>query len=421
MAEGLLRHLAGDRFVVMSAGTEATHVRPLAIRAMDEIGIDVSGQESKTLERYLGEPFDYVITVCDEANEACPFFPGAKNRLHWSFEDPSQAEGSEDERLAVFPRELVNRARTVVGSGRARERKHLARGWELRGMMRCGCGRKMGTRTTESSGRLFHYYVCRRSPASRKTGECAQRCVRATRVEDAMWRFVSELLKEPDKIRTGIEELIEQERDAARSDPQPETELWEEKIEECARLRSAYQGQQAAGLMTLEELSSKLAKLEETRRTAEAELAALEVREERVRELEADRDALVASYVEVLPEALDSLSGEERTRVYRMLQLEVRPDPEGYEVRGVLCNSRPRGRRRSCFTKGSSSAPLTRKPSGIGVTSILNIRYTLCRSSPERPSKPPGTISAMSLTKVSRSASRSSTRCSRRARASSSA
>jgi hypothetical protein len=245
-----------------------------------------------------------------------------------------------------FPRELVNRARTVVGSGRARERKHLARGWELRGMMRCGCGRKMGTRTTESSGRLFHYYVCRRSPASRKTSECAQRCVRATRVEDAMWRFVSELLKEPDKIRTGIEELIEQERDAARSDPQPETELWEEKIEECARLRSAYQDQQAAGLMTLEELGSKLAKLEETRRTAEAELAALETREERVRELEADRDALLASYAEMVPEALEGLSGEERTRVYRMLQLEVRPDPEGYEVSGVLCNSRPRGRRR---------------------------------------------------------------------------
>src|ERR671917_7234 len=111
--------------------------------------------------------------------------------------------------------------------------------------------------------------------------------------------------------------------------------------------------------MTLEELASKLAKLEETRRTAEAEL-------------------------EALPEALDSLSGEERTRVYRMLQLEVRPDREGYEVSGVLCNSRPRGRRRSCFTKDSSSAPLTLKPSGTGVTSILNLRYTLCRSSPER-------------------------------------
>ena len=119
MAEGLLRDLAGDHFEVMSAGTEATHVRPLAIRAMKEIGVDISGQESKTLDRYLEEQFDYVITVCDDANEACPFFPGARNRLHWSFEDPSQAEGSEHERLEVFrsvrvrirehiERELVN-------------------------------------------------------------------------------------------------------------------------------------------------------------------------------------------------------------------------------------------------------------------------------------------------------------------------
>jgi arsenate reductase (thioredoxin) len=102
MAEGLLRHLAGDRFEAYSAGTEATYVRPLAIRAMDEIGVDISGQESKTLDRYLGEPFDYVITVCDDANEACPFFPGATTCLHWSLPDPSAAKGSEEERLAVF-------------------------------------------------------------------------------------------------------------------------------------------------------------------------------------------------------------------------------------------------------------------------------------------------------------------------------
>ena len=102
MAEGMLRDLAGDRFEAFSAGTEATRVRPLAIRAMEEIGVDISGQESKTLGRYLREPFDYVITVCDDANEACPFFPGAQSRLHWSFEDPSKAEGSEEERLAVF-------------------------------------------------------------------------------------------------------------------------------------------------------------------------------------------------------------------------------------------------------------------------------------------------------------------------------
>jgi arsenate reductase len=102
MAEGLLRHLAGDRFEAHSAGTEATRVRPLAVRAMAEIGVDVSGQESKTLDRYVKEPFDHVITVCDDANEACPVFPGAKSRLHWSLRDPSRADGTEEERLAVF-------------------------------------------------------------------------------------------------------------------------------------------------------------------------------------------------------------------------------------------------------------------------------------------------------------------------------
>jgi arsenate reductase (thioredoxin) len=74
MAEGLLRALAGDRFEAHSAGTEATHVKPLAVRAMGEVGVDITDQESKTLERYVEEPFDYVITVCDDANEACPFF-----------------------------------------------------------------------------------------------------------------------------------------------------------------------------------------------------------------------------------------------------------------------------------------------------------------------------------------------------------
>src|SRR5829696_4639106 len=102
MAEGSLRRLAGDRFEVISAGREATSVRPEAMRAMAELGVDISGQESKTLERYLGEPFDYVVTVCDAANEACPVFPGAKSRLHWSFRDPSEATGDEEERLGVF-------------------------------------------------------------------------------------------------------------------------------------------------------------------------------------------------------------------------------------------------------------------------------------------------------------------------------
>lgn len=104
MAEGLLRHIAGDRFEVHSAGTEATHVRPLAIRAMAEIGIDISVQRSKTMDEYLDQPFDYVITVCDRANESCPIFPGDPERIHWSFDDPAAARGSEDQQLAVYQR-----------------------------------------------------------------------------------------------------------------------------------------------------------------------------------------------------------------------------------------------------------------------------------------------------------------------------
>ena len=104
MAEGLLRAWGGDRFASFSAGVEATAVRPLAIRAMAEIGIDISGQSSEPLDVYLGQPFDLVVTVCDEAREACPTFPGARRQLHWSFDDPSAATGSEEERLNVFRR-----------------------------------------------------------------------------------------------------------------------------------------------------------------------------------------------------------------------------------------------------------------------------------------------------------------------------
>jgi len=102
MAEGLLRDIAGDRFDVHSAGTEATHVRPDAIKVMAELGIDISQQTSKALDRYLDEHWDAVITVCDDANEACPVFPGTSARDHWSFPDPSKASGPEEERLQVY-------------------------------------------------------------------------------------------------------------------------------------------------------------------------------------------------------------------------------------------------------------------------------------------------------------------------------
>ena len=102
MAEGILRAYGAGRFEAFSAGTEATHVRPLAVRAMAELGIDISAQESKTLDRYVSQPFDAVITVCDQANEACPVFFGAQKRLHWSFPDPSKSQGTDEQQLDVY-------------------------------------------------------------------------------------------------------------------------------------------------------------------------------------------------------------------------------------------------------------------------------------------------------------------------------
>ena len=102
MAEGLLRHMAGDLCEVVSAGVEPSFVRPLAIEAMSEIGIDISRHHSKSIAEFSGQEFHYVITVCDNANERCPVFPGKTRRIHWSFEDPAAASGDEAERLAVF-------------------------------------------------------------------------------------------------------------------------------------------------------------------------------------------------------------------------------------------------------------------------------------------------------------------------------
>jgi arsenate reductase (thioredoxin) len=118
MAEGLLRHMAGDRFVVESAGVEPSHVRPQAVEAMREVGVDISGHRSKSVDEFAGQEFDYVITVCDNALELCPAFPGKTERLHWSFDDPVKAEGDEQAVLAVFRRvrdEIEVRLREFIG------------------------------------------------------------------------------------------------------------------------------------------------------------------------------------------------------------------------------------------------------------------------------------------------------------------
>lgn len=118
MAEGLLRHIAGDRFEVFSAGTLETYVRPQAIEAMREIGIDITGHRSKSQDEFAGQHFDHVITVCDNAREHCPVFPGKAERIHWSIDDPAFAGTNDAERLAAFRRardELADRLKRHFG------------------------------------------------------------------------------------------------------------------------------------------------------------------------------------------------------------------------------------------------------------------------------------------------------------------
>lgn len=107
MAEALLRHHGGNRFDVHSAGTVPRGVNPLTMRVLEEAGIDASGARSKSVNEYIDQTFDYVVTVCDEARQVCPVFPGVHASLHWGYEDPAEAEGTEEERLMVFRKVFI--------------------------------------------------------------------------------------------------------------------------------------------------------------------------------------------------------------------------------------------------------------------------------------------------------------------------
>ena len=117
MAESVLRQIGRGDFETFSAGTDPRGVNPLTVRALANAGIDVTGARSKSVTEFLGQSFDYVVTVCDRARESCPVFPGGAESLHWGFDDPAEATGSESERLAVFERvlgEISARLRTFA-------------------------------------------------------------------------------------------------------------------------------------------------------------------------------------------------------------------------------------------------------------------------------------------------------------------
>ena len=242
--------------------------------------------------------------------------------------------------LALAPAALREHEEGLAAH-RSPERKHLARPWELRGMVRCSCGVLMGTHTVRvnaSKGQVYHYYSCRvRYDYARH--HCEQKMIRAEKLESGVWALVSGLLKDPEKLAAGMDRLIEQEASGRPDTAERETEILSGKLDECSRLRAAYQDQQAAGLMTIEELADKLEELEGVKTLTHTELANLSERRRRVDELRQDKENLLAFRSEAVVQGLEDLSPEEKSEVYRLLKLEVTPTPEGMAVSGALLYS----------------------------------------------------------------------------------
>jgi site-specific DNA recombinase len=252
---------------------------------------------------------------------------------------------------AYLPRKLVDQARLMIESRTGLERKHQARQWELKGVLRCSCGQNMITNTSHHKGEAYHYYRCKRASAYGPDA-CPQRMIRIDRVEPLLRDFVFGVLSDPDTIQRGLDSLIQRETEEVRDDPEQVVTTLEDRLSQNTHLRRAYQDQQAAGLMTLEELAAKLEELEDTRKVLEADLASLEHSQQKAKELENDRDSVVASLAATIPEALENLTGEEINAVYRKLRLRLIPSEEGYNATGVICTlaPTPRGRRdqRAC-------------------------------------------------------------------------
>jgi site-specific DNA recombinase len=247
---------------------------------------------------------------------------------------------------AYLPRKLVDQARLMMRSRTGLERKHQARQWELKGILRCSCGQNMITNTSRYNGKAYHYYRCKRASAYGPDA-CPQRMIRIEQVEPLLRDFVFRVLNDPDTIQRGLNSMIQRETEEVREDPEQVVETLAERLSQNSYLRRAYQDQQAEGLMTLEELAARLGELEDTRKVLEAELASLERSQQKAKELENDRDTAVASLAAPIPDALENLTGDEINTVYRKLQLQLIPSEEGYDATGVLCTLRPtpRGRR----------------------------------------------------------------------------
>jgi site-specific DNA recombinase len=240
---------------------------------------------------------------------------------------------------AGIPREWVDRAREAV-SDNVKFSRAGGRFWELSGLMKCSkCGRGMLGNSPPNASRkkIYHYYRCR-TRHMEGTGACSMwKNIRAGEAERAVWSFVSNLLLNPDALREGLDEMMRQELATKHGNPEEEAAVWLNRLVEADSRRANFQDMAAAGLITFDELGAKLNALEETRKTARKELAAIKGRTEHLRAIERDRAALLEGYAGLMPEALEDLDSEERHRIYNMLRLRVSAFPDGtLEVGGTL-------------------------------------------------------------------------------------
>lgn len=233
---------------------------------------------------------------------------------------------------ASIPLEVVDAAREMVKYN-GQPAKTGRRFWEIPGgAVRCGgCGNRMLKYASMAGGRVYAYYKCSRlvrngkdacSPERRRTLH------RAEELEGKVWELISGLLKDPDRIRAGLERMIDIERSELRGEPERSAKAWADTLVEVQEERRGYLRLAAKGRMTDEDLDVALAELEEARRAAKRGLAAAEGRRERIEQLERDKDAILQRYAGLVPEALDDLAPEECHRVYKMLRLDVLVHPD---------------------------------------------------------------------------------------------
>jgi site-specific DNA recombinase len=241
---------------------------------------------------------------------------------------------------AGVPREVVEAARQSLKDNVRKPSMAAKRFWELsEGILRCReCGHTLRPNTShKKSGKRFHYYSCRSRYNTGPSRDCSnKKYLRAEQIEEQVWEFVYRLLRDPERIRAGLDRLIEEERTNAGRDPERNAEYWSRKITEAEAERRGYHRLAVKGHMTDEELAAVLSELDEVWETAKRELEAARARGEALKRLEHDRDALMESYAGMVRERLENLAPEERHRIYKLLRLGVRFRPDWpLEITGV--------------------------------------------------------------------------------------